>query len=169
MRLDCLVLSFLLPSTRTRNVDYFLTMDTIGLTGTIGTWVAVFITILALVGVVRPILGWCASRTESQIALKAVDSGLPTTRSSILAALCLTSRCFKGSPGVDEGCCCNQPLSYKLDESAILQMLLTRPTQPIIVSVIIPISLDTPELKEKMMQIYGNRSCRRIMGPIAIH
>lgn len=51
-------------------------MDKISLAGTIGTWVAVFIGILALVGVVGPVLVWRASRTESQVALKAVDSGL---------------------------------------------------------------------------------------------
>lgn len=51
-------------------------MDKISLAGTIGTWVAVFLAILALIGVVGPVLVWRASRTERQVALKTVDSGL---------------------------------------------------------------------------------------------
>lgn len=51
-------------------------MGKIELAGTIGTWVAVFFAVVALVGIVGPFLVWRASRTERQIALKAVDSEL---------------------------------------------------------------------------------------------
>lgn len=51
-------------------------MTKIELAGTIGTWVAVFCAIVALIGVVGPFVVWRASRTEKQIALKAVDTDL---------------------------------------------------------------------------------------------
>lgn len=42
---------------------------------TIGTWVAAFLAIVALVGIVGPLLVWRASRTERNRALAALDSG----------------------------------------------------------------------------------------------
>ncbi|KAJ5761596.1 hypothetical protein N7533_003635 [Penicillium manginii] len=51
-------------------------MDKIGLAGTISTWVAALLAIVALLGVVGPLLIWRANRTERQMALKAVDSEL---------------------------------------------------------------------------------------------
>ena len=44
-------------------------MDKIGLAGTIGTWVAVFLALLALIAVVGPVLVWLASRSERSKAL----------------------------------------------------------------------------------------------------
>ena len=43
--------------------------DKVALTGTIGTWVAVFLALLALVAVIGPVLVWLAARTEKNRAL----------------------------------------------------------------------------------------------------
>lgn len=50
--------------------------DDLDLAGVIGTWVAAFLALVALVGIVGPILVWRASRTETQQALAKVDAGM---------------------------------------------------------------------------------------------
>ena len=47
--------------------------DKVALTGTIGTWVAVFLALLALIAVVGPVLVWAAARTERNRALHHAD------------------------------------------------------------------------------------------------
>jgi hypothetical protein len=44
-------------------------MDKVGLAGTIGTWVAVFLALVALIAVVGPVLVWLAARSERSKAL----------------------------------------------------------------------------------------------------
>ena len=46
-------------------------MDAVSLAGTIGTWVAVFIAIVALVTIVGPLLVWVAARSDRSKALQA--------------------------------------------------------------------------------------------------
>ena len=48
-------------------------MAALDIAGVIGTWVAAFVAILALVGIIGPILIWRASRTERHLAIAAVD------------------------------------------------------------------------------------------------
>lgn len=50
--------------------------DGTDLAGAIGTWVAVGVALIALLGVVAPLLVWRASRTERSRALAALDAGL---------------------------------------------------------------------------------------------
>ncbi|KAH7471345.1 hypothetical protein FOMA001_g13595 [Fusarium oxysporum f. sp. matthiolae] len=49
--------------------------DKLNLAGVIGTWVAASVAIVALIGIVGPILVWKASRTERHQALAAIDAG----------------------------------------------------------------------------------------------
>ena len=49
-------------------------MGALDVAGVIGTWVAAFIAIVALVGIIGPILIWRASRTERHRALAAVGN-----------------------------------------------------------------------------------------------
>ena len=48
-------------------------MAALDIASVIGTWVAAFVAILALVGIIGPILIWRASRTERHLAIAAVD------------------------------------------------------------------------------------------------
>ena len=48
-------------------------MAALDIASVIGTWVAAFVAILALIGIIGPILIWRASRTERHLAIAAVD------------------------------------------------------------------------------------------------
>ena len=47
----------------------------------IGTWVAAFVAILALVGIIGPILIWRASTTERHLAIAAINDDYNTFKS----------------------------------------------------------------------------------------
>ena len=48
-------------------------MAALDIASVIGTWIAAFVAILALVGVIGPVLIWRASRTERNLAISAID------------------------------------------------------------------------------------------------
>ena len=50
-------------------------MAALDIASVIGTWVAAFVAIIALVGIIGPVLIWRASRTERHLAIAAIDDG----------------------------------------------------------------------------------------------
>ena len=56
-------------------------MAALDIASVIGTWVAAFVAILALVGIIGPVLIWRASRTERHLAIAAIDDDNNTFKS----------------------------------------------------------------------------------------
>ena len=56
-------------------------MAALDIASVIGTWVAAFVAILALVGIIGPVLIWRAPRTERHLAIPAIDDDNNTFRS----------------------------------------------------------------------------------------
>ena len=56
-------------------------MAALDIASVIGTWVAAFVAIIALVGIIGPVLIWRASRTERHLAIAAIDDDNNTFKS----------------------------------------------------------------------------------------
>ena len=56
-------------------------MAALDIASVIGTWVAAFVAVLALVGIIGPILIWRASRTERHLAIAAIEDDNNTFKS----------------------------------------------------------------------------------------
>ena len=63
------------------HISIYPHMAALDIASVIGTWVAAFVAILALVGIIGPVLIWRASRTERHLAISAIDDDDNTFRS----------------------------------------------------------------------------------------